>query len=100
MREINLDLVPIKYILGTYKDSDDFPTPEDILYLMVKRASDKGKSLDPTLFTTTALFKIIDNKYKENIEKSILELINNNIIEKNKETKTGISYTIKQNPFI
>ena len=87
--EFSLDRVPIKYILGTYIDSPEY-----------QRAADRGKSLNPVKFTTTVLYKKVGEEYKNNIEKSITELEKSNIIEKNQETKAGISYTILKNKFL
>lgn len=98
--EFSLDMVPIKYILGTYIDSPGYPTPEDILYLMTQRSADKGKSLSPVKFTTTVLYKKVGEEYKENIEASLLQLEKDCIIERNQETKAGISFTILKNKFL
>lgn len=100
MAKLDLDLVPIKYILGTFRDEEGYPSPDDIIYLMTKRASSKGKSLNPVKFTTTVLFKSVGNDLKEAAEKSIEELKNKGIIELNKETKTGYSYKIIKNKFL
>lgn len=98
--EFSLDKVPIKYILGTYIDSPEYPTGEDIIYLMTQRAADRGKSLNPVKFTTTVLYKKVGEEFKDNIEKSIKELEESNLIERNQETKAGISYTILKNKFL
>lgn len=100
MGKINLDNVPIKYILGTFRDDKEYPTGEDILYLMTKRASDKNKVTSPVTFTTTVLFKVLGEDLIDaaNISLSLLEKEGH--ITKNKETKTGISYTINKNNYI
>lgn len=98
--EFSLDRVPIKYILGTYIDSPGYPVPEDIVYLMTQRAADRGKPLNPVRFTTTVLYKKVGEEYKENIEASLLQLEKEGLIERNQETKSGVSFTILKNKFI
>jgi hypothetical protein len=100
MSEFKLDKVAIKYILGTFRDEKGFPTGEDIIYLMTKRASDKGKNLNPTSFTTTVLFKMLSSESEDQAKLSIKELEEASIISEGRETKTGISYTILTNPYI
>ena len=100
MSEFKLDLVPIKYILGTFRDEKGYPSGQDILYLMTKRVSDKGRKINPVSFTTTVLFKSIGAEHVSQAEASLSQLKQDGIITKGKETKTGISYTILKNPFI
>mgnify|MGYP001159733139 CR=1 FL=1 len=98
--EFTLEKIPLKYILGTYVNDAEYPSPSDILYLMTRRASDKGKSLDPVTFTTTVLLKKIGQDKEANMLKSIAELENKGVVENNGETKTGISFKILKNPFL
>jgi hypothetical protein len=96
----NLEKVPIKYILGTYRDDPGYPNGKDILYLMTKRASDKGKPLNPVTFTTTVLLKVLTEGCDDQMMKSLNELEESEFITKGRETKTGTSFTILKNPFI
>jgi len=100
MSEFKLDKVAIKYILGTYRDENGYPSPNDIIYLMTKRASDKGRQVNPTSFTTTALEKVLGSGFETQITESLSQLEKESAITKGKETKTGTSYTILKNPYI
>jgi len=100
MGEFKLDNVPIKYILGTFRDDKGFPSGEDIIYLMTKRAADKGRKTNPATFTTTVLFKMLGSDFEDQAKISLTELEKASVITNGKETKTGISYTILKNPFI
>lgn len=94
------DKIKIKYILGTHKDSPEYPTGEDILYLMVKRAADRGEDLSDITFTTTKLFKKLGDFKMENAEKSIKDLVDSKSIEMIRETKDSQTYRIIKNPYL
>lgn len=96
----NQDKIKIKYILGTYKDSPEYPTGEDILYLMIKHASDHGEDLSDIVFTTNKLFKKLGDFKIENAEKSLKKLVDSNMIEVVKETKESQTYRILKNPYL
>jgi hypothetical protein len=96
----DINKIPIKYIIGSYIDDPLYPSPNDIIYLMTKRAADKNKSLDPVMFTESYIFKKIEERYHEQLSKSIDYLIDNGHIEINRETKTGKTYKININPFL
>ena len=100
MGQFLLDRVPIKYILGTYRDEKGYPAPGDIIYLMTKRASDRGRTVNPTTFTTTVLTKMVGSEFETQIQESLTQLEKDKVITKGRETKTGTSYTILKNPFI
>lgn len=94
------DKIKIKYILGTYKDSPVYPTGEDILYLMVKRASDRGEDLSDITFTTTKLFKKLGECNEANVENSLLGLVKDGYTEVIRETKDSQTYKIIKNPYL
>jgi hypothetical protein len=94
------DKIQIKYILGSYKDSPNYPEPNDIIYLMVKRAADKGLDLTDINFTTTRLYKKLSECKDKNVEKSLKYLEETGQIEKTRETKGGVSYKILKNPYL
>lgn len=96
----DINKIPIKYIIGSFVDDPLYPSPDDILYLMTRRCHDKGKSLEPVIFTDTILFKKIDEKYHDNTIKSLETLMNNDSIKVTRVSKTGKSYSIIKNPFL
>lgn len=80
----------VKYILGTYKDLEKYPTGEDILYDILS-SSDEGMFVDSTLQ------RLYINA--SNLVLSILELEKEGYI-KIEELKNKKFYTILKNPFI
>jgi hypothetical protein len=94
------DKIKIKYILGTYKDSPEFPTGEDILYLMIKRAADRGEDLTDITFTTTKLYKKLGECNVNNVEKSLSNLVESGITSVVRETKDSQTYKILKNPYL
>lgn len=96
----DLDKIEIKYILGTYRDKPSYPEPEDILYLMVKRAADKGLDLQDISFTTTRLYKKLGDCNSENVDRSLDYLVSSKQIEKTRETKDSATYRILKNPYL
>lgn len=96
----DINKIPIKYIIGSYIDEPLFPTEDDVIYLMTVRANDKDRSLNPVTFTDNIIFKKIDEKYHERLNIILQELLNSGKIEKIKETKKGITYSIIKNPFL
>ena len=97
--EFSLDKIPIKYIIGSYLDTEDFPTSQDILYVMTKRAVDKNKSIAPVSFSESVVIKKIGEEHKEKIIKSLSALEQEEIIQ-GKETKAGKTFKILKNPFL
>jgi hypothetical protein len=96
----NINKIPIKYIIGSYIDDPLYPSPNDIIYLMTKRAANKNKSLDPVTFTESFIFKKIEEKYHQKLNESINYLVENGDIEINRETKAGKTFKIINNPFL
>lgn len=97
---ISIDKIKIKYILGTYKSSSDYPTDEDILFLMTKWAADRGEDLTNITFTTTKLLKKLDDFKIENVDKSLNDLLDKGLIELIRETKDSKTYKIISNPYL
>jgi hypothetical protein len=98
--EFTAEKIKIKYILGMHKDSPVYPTGEDILYLMMKRALDRGEDINDITFTTTKLFKKLGEFKMENAEKSLKELVDIGATEVIRETKDSQTYKIINNPYI
>jgi hypothetical protein len=96
----DINKIPIKYIIGSYIDDPLYPSPNDVIYLMTKRSADKNKDLDPVTFTESYIFKKIEERYHDNLNVSINSLLNEGHIEVNRETKTGKTYKIINNPFL
>jgi len=100
MKIYNTDKIKLKYILGIYKTSPDFPTGEDILYTMIKRAADRSEDMSDITFTSTKVYKKLGEEYGKNIEKSLTELVDTKQVEVIRETKDSNTYRILNNPYI
>lgn len=99
LTRIEEDKLPIKYILGNYKDLENFPDAFDILYLFIndniKRPSKNGKNI-----TKHHLLKYFSNGNHENAEEGLKRAVQLGLIEPINETKGKESYKILINPFI
>jgi len=93
----DIDKVKIIHLLGLHEDLKIYPSPDDIIYYVCKRAYDKRRKADVT-FTN----KLLDKKYenKNNLNKSIDKLLKSNIITITKDSGDKISYKVLKNPFI
>jgi hypothetical protein len=92
--DINKDKLKIKYILGSYKDSPEYPTTEDLMYQIVNYCYLNNKD---NIISDVEICKVL------NIEtaKDILNLLQKeNYIIYEKELKNKINYKIIKNPFI
>ena len=96
---MEIEKVKVKYIIGSFMNEPNYPTPEDIIYLMVKRAEDKGKDLNEVTFTTTALYKKVGDEFEKNIEKSLKEMLDSGVIDKTRDNSESVTYKIKVNPY-
>lgn len=92
--------IKIKYILGTHKDSPVYPTGEDILFMMIKRAADRGEGMLDITFTTTKLFKKLGDVNEENVNNALAELVATGHAEVVRETKDSQTYKILINTYI
>lgn len=96
-KKINDKKLKIKYIIGNYKDLDDFPTDEDILYELTKEFCMKNSK--ELLFTNESL----KNKYSLD-DKGVLKFVNGmlkkNIIKEIKKQDDLITYEVIENIFI
>lgn len=95
-----LNDIKVKYVLGIYKDVEGYPTSEDILYLMVKRAADKGRNLNDVTFTSTQLYKKLGEVDETILQASLDQMIADKVIDVKRETKDAISYRILINPYL
>lgn len=95
-KTINTSKLKIKYIIGSYRDADDFPTSEDILYELIKDWSVKGaKDLIFTDVSLKTTYSLSDKQFNGFINK----MIKSNIIEIVKQKEDITTYKIKTNIF-
>lgn len=95
-KKINNSKLKIKYIIGSYKDSNLYPTAEDILYELIKDFC--AKSNNELLFTNESLklkYSLIDTK----LNYIINNLLEDNIIEIVKNKDSIVTYKVKVNIF-
>ena len=98
--KFDIDKVKIKYILGTHKDSSAYPTGEDILYYIVRRAVDRSEDLNDITFTKTKLLKKLGEVNEVNVQNGLAELIATGYTESIRESKDSQTYRIIKNPYI
>lgn len=91
--ETQFSNVPIKYVIGTFKHNDDFPTLQDIIWLLTINCLGFDNKSDIT-FSEEDLNDILNQLDTEYKSKSLIkELIEDGIIETNTENQ----YTIIKN---
>ena len=95
-KKIDESKLKVKYIIGSYRDSDDFPTCEDILYELTKEFC--TKSAKELRFTNESL-KLRYSLSDESFNMIINTMLKKNIIETIKEKDGVITYEIKINKF-
>lgn len=95
-KKIDESKLKVKYIIGSYRDSDDFPTCEDILYELTKEFC--TKSAKELRFTNESL-KLRYSLSDESFNSIINTMLKKNIIETIKEKDGVITYEIKINKF-
>lgn len=95
-KKIDESKLKVKYIIGSYRDSDDFPTYEDILYELTKEFC--TKSAKELRFTNESL-KLRYSLSDESFNTVINTMLKKNIIETIKEKDGVITYEIKINKF-
>jgi len=95
-KKIDESKLKVKYIIGSYRDSDDFPTYEDILYELTKEFC--TKSAKELRFTNESL-KLRYSLSDESFNMIINTMLKKNIIETIKEKDGVITYEIKINKF-
>lgn len=96
-KKINESKLKVKYVIGSYRDSDDFPTSEDILYELTKEFCTKSaKELRFTNESLKSRYSLSD----DNFNSIINNWLKNNIIEITKEKDDIVTYEIKINKFV
>lgn len=95
-KRIDISKLKVKYVIGSYRDSDDFPTAEDILYELTKEFC--TKSAKELRFTNESL-KLRYSLSDESFNSIINTMLKKNIIETIKEKDGVITYEIKINKF-
>lgn len=96
-KRIDISKLKVKYVIGSYRDSDDFPTAEDILYELTKEFCTKNtKELRFTNESLKLRYSLSDDKF----DLIINGLLKKNIIEIVKEKDNITTYEIKINKFV
>jgi len=100
MIDLNIDesKLKVKYVLGNYIHLSDFPTTEDVSYLIIDWLR-LNNSLTDTEFSDNTL----RNQYEINkdiFDEKLKELEKKGIIEIQKELKTRNVYKLIKNPFL
>ncbi len=90
--------IQIKHVLEMEKDMEGWPSPDDILYFVCKRASSKDKEGDIT-FSDYIIQKKMETASAEIIQSSLLELIKRGNIKKIRESDSKTTYQILINPY-
>jgi hypothetical protein len=90
---MNEDKLKIKYILGTYKDSPDYPTLEDMMFQIINFNIINNKN---NIISNLDVKKIFESD-DENRILEILQKENFLLLEKVLKSKTN--YKIIKNPF-
>ena len=103
-KRIDISKLKVKYVIGSYRDSDDFPTAEDILYELTEDILYEltkefcTKSAKELRFTNESL-KLRYSLSDESFNSIINTMLKKNIIETIKEKDGVITYEIKINKF-
>ena len=96
-KRIDISKLKVKYVIGSYRDSDDFPTAEDVLYELTKEFCTKNtKELRFTNESLKLRYSLSDDKF----DLIINGLLKKNIIEIVKEKDNITTYEIKINKFV
>lgn len=91
--DINKDKLEIKYLLGTYKDDDNYPTVKDLIYQVINFCYLNNSNF----ISDVDLVKI----FKTDDVSSILTILQKeNYLLFDKKLKTKTNYKIVKNPFI
>lgn len=96
----NIDKVPLKYIIGSYVDGPNFPTSEDILFLISNHFNDRNKFEEQLEFTNTQMYKLVDEQRHGILGNTLSEMVETNLLEIVKDNKNTTKYKIIKNPFI
>lgn len=90
--------IQIKHILEMEKDMNGWPSPDDILYFVCKRADSKDKEGDIT-FSDYIIQKKMESASTDIIQSSLLELVKKGYIKKIRESDSKTTYQILINPY-
>jgi hypothetical protein len=93
------DKIQIKHILEIHKDMEGWPTADDLIYFICKRADDKNKTGTIT-FSDLLLKKKLPTALDDIIQSSLIELINNGLIEITRTSESKTSYKVLVNPYL
>lgn len=100
---MNNSLVKVKHVIGAYKDSQEFPAPEDLVFMIHnwfymeggKTHIESNTSIDDTstpVFTEKILMDLANNKHKTKFSKCLNSLLSQNQISIIKKTQHGTYY--------
>lgn len=95
MTNINWNKVKIKYVLGIAKDLPGYPTPEDLLFHIIKEMGDRK---DPS-FTDVQLAAQL-GKSQEEIRSLLLQLSADGYLKAGKVTEEKMIVKVAKNPYL
>jgi hypothetical protein len=90
--------IQIKHILEMEKEIEGWPSPDDILYFVCKRADAKDKEGEIT-FSDYIIQKKMESASADVIQSSLLELVKKGYIKKIRESDSKMTYQILINPY-
>lgn len=90
---IDENKLKIKYIIGCYKDLEDYPTTEDLMFQIINFANINNRD---NIISDLDLKKIFET---DDIENILTLLQKENFLLFDKELKTKKNYKIIKNPF-
>lgn len=90
--------IQIKHIIEMEKDIEGWPSPDDILYFVCRRAHDKEKEGDIT-FSDYIIQKKMESASADIIQSSLQKLVKRGYIKKIKESESKATYQILVNPY-
>jgi len=91
--QIDKDNLKIKYVLGTFKDLDNYPTIADLMYQVINFCYLNNRK---NIISDIDLKKVFE---LDDISNILIILQKENFLLLDKELKTKINYKILKNPF-
>lgn len=99
LRRIDIDAVPLKYILGIQEELPQYPDHIDVLWVIINEAVNRPDRQKDT-FGQKGFFNYHSNGNVENAKTAISKLLELGWIEPAKTAPGHESYRILHNPFI
>jgi hypothetical protein len=89
--------IQIKHILEMSKEMEGYPTQDDIIYFVCKRAADKMKN--EVTFSDYMIGQKMPSVSDEILQSNLTKLVEDGIIEITKQTDSKTSYKVLLNPY-